>query len=78
MMPCRVGITTNPSQRRAYWETQVVGLKDWRILATYKNKADAQAHETRHAASYGCVAHAGGPQTTGTWSVYKFEYIRTR
>ncbi len=77
-MPCRVGITTNLAQRRAYWENQVIGLSDWRTLGTYNNKADAQAHETRHAASYGCQAHAGGADAAGTWSVYKFDYIRTR
>lgn len=77
-MPCRVGITTNPGQRKAYWENQVVGLSNWRILATYRSKAQAQAHENRHAASFGCQAHAGGPETPGTWSVYKFEYVRVR
>jgi len=77
-MPCRVGITTNPTQRRTYWESQVVGLTNWRILATYRTKAEAQAHETRHASTYGCQAHAGGADAPGIWSVYKFEYVRTR
>ncbi|MDN5202523.1 hypothetical protein QQ008_14140 [Fulvivirgaceae bacterium BMA10] len=77
-MPCRVGITTNPTERKAYWQNQVIGLTNWRILATYNNKADAQAHENRHALSHGCTAQAGGPNAPGVWSVYKFDYIRTR
>jgi len=77
-MPCRVGITTDPNARRAYWESQVVGLRDWRILKTFSRKAEAQEYETQYAAKYGCQAHAGGADTPGTWYVYRFDYTRTR
>ncbi len=77
-MPCRVGITTSPAQRKAYWEKQVVGLSGWKILASYKKKEDALAHQAKHAERYGCKSQAGGPDTAGDWSVYKFEYIRKK
>jgi hypothetical protein len=48
-MPCRVGITTNPAGRKSYWEGQVVGLKNWQILAKYATKAEAQVYETTYA-----------------------------
>ena len=76
-MPCRVGITTDPQTRRAYWNNQVVELKNWNILAQYPTKVQAQQHENRYAARTGCRAHAGGPDTPGTWYVYRFDYTRT-
>lgn len=77
-MPCRVGITTNPQERKAYWQNQVVGFSDWKILGTYATKQQAQEHEDRHAKRYGCTAHAGGPDTPGQWHVYKFNYTRVK
>ena len=77
-MPCRVGITTDVGVRKAYWENQVVSLTGWRILNTYRTRQEAQAHETRYAKQYGCVASPGGAPTSGPWSVYRFDYIRTR
>jgi len=73
-MPCRVGITTNQEERRAYWESKAVGLKNWRILKSFTTKAKAQEYETQYAARYGCQAHAGGPNAPGTWYVYRFNY----
>ena len=77
-MPCRVGITTNTQGRKEYWEGQVVGLTGWRILANYKSRDEAQRHETRYAGTSGCQASPGGAPAAGTWSVYRFDYIRTR
>jgi len=77
-MPCRVGITTDPDTRRAYWENHVVGLTNWRIINTFRYKSDAQEYEIRYANRVGCAAHAGGPDTSGTWYVYRFDYTRTR
>lgn len=77
-MPCRVGITTNPDERRAYWETQVVGLTNWRILEWYSSREDAQAHENRYAQQSGCQASHGGAPAQGPWAVYRFDYTRTR
>jgi hypothetical protein len=78
VMPCRVGITTDPKGRRAYWESQVVELKNWRILKSFASKAKAQEYETQYAARYDCQAYPGGPDAPGTWYVYRFDYTRTR
>ena len=77
-MPCRVGITTNPDARRAHWQGQVVGFRDWRILKTFTNRSKAQEYETQYAARYGCQASGGGADAPGTWYVYRFDYTRTR
>ena len=77
-MPCRVGMTTDPDARQSFWESQVVGLTNWRILGKYMNRAKAQQHKTQYASRYGCQAHAGGPDVTGPWYVYRFDYTRTR
>jgi hypothetical protein len=77
-MPCRVGITTDPDARRAYWQSQVAGFTGWRIRQTFSSKAKAQEYETQYAARYGCQAHAGGPEAPGMWYVYRFDYTRTR
>ena len=77
-MPCRVGITTDPETRRAYWEGQVVGLTGWQIVANYRSRDEAQRHETRYAQTHGCEASPGGADASGTWYVYRFDYTRTR
>jgi len=77
-MPCRVGITTDPESRRAYWESQVVGFSNWRILKSFRSKNQAQEYENQYAAQYDCEAHGGGPAIAGTWCVYRFDYIRSR
>ena len=77
-MPSRVGITTNSAQRKAYWESQVIGLKNWKILASYTSKAKALAHEKRYAERYGSKLSLGGVDGTGSWSVYRFDYLRVR
>jgi len=77
-MPCRVGITTDLDARRAYWQNQVVGFVNWRILSRFRSKEEAQEYETRYARRHGCRAFAGGPDTPGIWHVYRFDYTRTR
>ena len=77
-MPCRVGITTNLAERKAYWENRVAGLTNWRILASYRSKERAQDHENSYAERYNCRAHAGGSDAPGTWYVYRFNYTRER
>ena len=77
-MPCRVGITTKPNERKIVWERNVVGLTRWRILTYFRSKEKAQAYENEYAKKYGCQAHAGGPDTPGTWYVYRFDYIRDK
>ena len=77
-MPCRVGITTDPNARRAYWQTQIIGLTNWRILGSYRSRLQAQQYETQYAARYGCQAAPGGAGARGPWYVYRFNYTRTR
>jgi hypothetical protein len=77
-MPCRVGITTDPKGRRADWESQVVGLRNWRILKSFASEAKAQEYETRYAARYDCQAYRGGRSASGIWYVYRFDYTRDR
>lgn len=77
-MPCRVGITTDPVTRKVTWESKVAGLKNWRILASYRSREEAQAHETRYAQRSGCQAAPGGAEAGGTWYVYRFDYTRTK
>ncbi len=77
-MPCRVGITTRPEERRAEWENKVVGLSNWRILNSYPTKQQAQQHEDRYAVQTGCKASHGGPDAPGLWHVYRFDYLRER
>ncbi len=77
-MPCRVGITTDPERRKAYWESKVYGLTNWRLLKSYRSRAKAQEHEERYAARYNCQASPGGNDAGGTWHVYRFDYTRTR
>ena len=76
-MPCRVGITTDPDARRVYWQNQVVGFTNWRILKSFRSKAEAQKYETQYAERYGCQAFPGGADAPGTWYVYRFDYMRT-
>jgi len=77
-MPCRVGITTDPEVRRAYWQSQVAGFKNWRILNRFRSREEAQGYESRYARRYGCQAAPGGADAPGTWYVYRFDYTRTR
>ena len=73
-MACRVGITTNPGERRRHWESEHPTLRNWEILGRYKTKSDAQEAETKFAAHYGCHSSPGGADASGDWVVYKFDY----
>lgn len=77
-MPCRVGITTDPEERKAYWRNRVVGFSNWRILKTFRSRRRAQQYERRYAEKHGCKAYAGGRETPGRWHVYRFNYTRER
>lgn len=77
-MPCRVGITTNPDERKTHWQSKVVGFKNWRIIGRYQSRQRAQDHENRYARQNGCKAHAGGSDAPGTWHVYRFDYSQLK
>ena len=84
-MPCRVGITRYPAIRKAYWEDQVVGLRNW-TQENIGSKADAQKEEdrrqdacTRIGNRGTCHAHAGGGDPDASdWYVYEFDYDQTK
>lgn len=76
-MPCRVGITTRPEERKAEWERQVAGMHNWEIIGQYSSKEQAQAHEDRKAQAHVCQASHGGDGSAGTWYVYHFKYTRS-
>ena len=74
-MACRVGMTTNPGERKRYWESQHPRLYGWEILGRYKTKTDAQKYENFHARQFGCVSSPGGDGPEwADWVVYKFNY----
>ena len=77
VMPCRVGITTDPEARRAFWQSRVVGFTNWRILKTFRSRIAAQQYETEYASRYGCRAAPGGAHAPGPWYIYRFDYTRT-
>ena len=77
-MPCRVGITTDPVKRKTEWNSKVVGLKNWKLLASYNTRKKAQEHEDRYAERYGCKSSHGGADAKGPWHVYRFEYLRKK
>lgn len=77
-MPCRVGISTRPEQRKIEWEREVIGMTNWKTIGKYSTKKEAQEHENRYARKTGCQASHGGPDTPGTWYVYRFDYTRSR
>lgn len=74
-MPCRVGITTDPIERRRHWEGEYRSFRQWRVAGRYSSKAAAQAAETLFAGEWGCDAHAGGggPEYA-VWYVYVFQH----
>lgn len=70
-----IGTTTNPGERKRYWEEQHPNLHNWTILARYDTKSDAQLAERHLAARYGGVADGNGAgNENDNWVVYKFDY----
>ena len=74
-MACRIGITTDPDERRRYWQTQHPFLRNWQIIGMHFTKTAAQRQENTEAARRGCVSAPGGAgPEAATWHVYYFEY----
>ena len=74
-MACRVGMTTNPGERKRHWEGECPTLRNWTILGRYSTKSEAQQAETMFAQQHGCVSAAGGGgNENDDWVVYKFDY----
>ena len=74
-MPCQIGISMSPEQRKTQWEQERPTLRNWQILEVCDRKSEAQRRERELARQYGCHHHQGGsgPEYT-TWYVYYFQY----
>lgn len=74
-MACRIGMTTDPDERKRYWESKIPSMFGWKIFGHYQSKTEAQNAETDLAHQYGCVAFpgGGGPEIAD-WVVYGFQY----
>lgn len=74
-MACRVGMTTDPITRKAYWSSIHPTLRNWNIVAEYDSKSKAQVFETEYSRLRGCVAGPGGEGPEyAKWYVYEFEH----
>ena len=74
-MACRIGMTTNPGERKRHWESKHSTLRNWQILERHNTKSAAQQAETRLARELGCEAAPGGPgDEHDNWCIYKFDY----
>lgn len=72
-MACRVGMTTNPSERQAYWKAKHPSMYGWTILARGLSYEEANRREQAERGS--CAGEEGGRYVAGyVWSVYKFYY----
>ena len=75
-MICRIGITTDPMERRRYWESRYPRtFENWKILEIQYSKSAAQSRETALATHYSCESHPGGAGPEyATWHVYYFQH----
>jgi hypothetical protein len=84
VMPCRVGMTTRPDERRTKWETRVIGFANWQILNSFRSEAAAKEYANAYAIRNGCESSLDDPEPRGSprdyeerydwWYVYYFEY----
>jgi len=77
-MSSRMGITTDPDARRADWESQVVGFRNWRLLRTFGAKLGAKKYAAQYAQKYGCRVSPDDVNGGGMWYVYRFNYDTMR
>jgi hypothetical protein len=83
-MPCRIGMTTNPEAKQAYWQNQTTGFTNWQILEVFRSKTAAKEYETFYALRHGCETELGDSDAPVTakesateydwWYVYHFDY----
>jgi hypothetical protein len=85
LMPYKIGITTNPEERRVYWQNRTTGFTNWQILEIFRSKAAAKEYETEYALRHGCEEAPGDLDFLGRekesvtdheywWYVYCFGY----
>jgi len=83
-MPCRIGITTNPEVKQAYWQNQATGFMNWQILNIFRSKAAAKEYETAYAFRHKCEVTPSASEALSItkelmteykwWYVYHFDY----
>ena len=70
----RVGITTDPEERRQHWENEHPSLRQWKIVFKGLTYEQAQEEENLYI-NKGYQGHPGGEKKPGSiYSVYTFEY----
>lgn len=74
-MPCQVGMTTNPEERKKQWKSKYKSLTNWEILYKCSSKSDAQDKEIKVAKARRCDYGPGGSGPDyATWYVYYFTH----
>lgn len=74
-MPCQVGMTTRPNERKEEWKRERPTLRNWEILHRVRTRSEAQRLETQEANTRGCNSGEGGDgPENGDWRVYYFQY----
>ena len=84
-MPCRVGITTDPEERKRHWKRRVHGLRNWK-QDFIGRKSEAQAIEDSRIRNCNLSRnrgkchgnHGGGDPYNPNWYVYEFDYDRMK
>ena len=70
----RVGMTTDPDERKSYWKKEHPTLENWEIVASKLTYDEAQEKENEYRRR-GYEGSPGGPRVQGkVYSVYTFKY----
>ena len=73
-MACRAGITTQPQERKAFWQRKHPLMRNWQLTTAFLSRKEAQAWEDRQ---YSCEKSGGGsnPDTPAArWYGYRFDF----
>jgi len=74
-MGCRIGMTTNLSEREAFWKSKYPKMTNWQVLSVHETKSEAQKAENNLAKKHGCDSSPGGDgPERAKWYVYGFNY----
>ncbi len=71
-MKCRVGITTNLADRKAYWKKKYPNMRNWKPVGPFASRKAAQAWEDRQP----CEKSGGGrdPDSPSAKWGYRFDF----
>ena len=80
-MPCKIGITRSPKERKSYVEMIYRTAKNWQILGIYEERSEAAAAQRRFTAQLGCQTVEQTEETEGEhrqpWHVFFFTHGKT-